>query len=433
MENNTIFALSTSPGKAGIAIIRLSGSKAFAIVKELIGSVPPPKIAKVCYLSYLDELIDQALVICFKEKNSYTGEDVAEFHVHGSNAVIKKLFNVLENDFGLSIANPGEFTRRALENGCLDLSQVESVIDLINAETEAQQKQALRVLSGSIGYKTNEWRHRLVNMLSYCEVMIDFSDEEVPGNTINEIEENLIQLLTDLEKELKNHKCSELVRDGFDIVIIGKPNVGKSSLLNYLAGKEKAIVSEHAGTTRDLIEVSIDLGGYRINFFDTAGIHKSDNPVEKIGIDKAIRKSKEAYMRIFLLENNDISDFPHIKCQPNDLQFGAKSDLQDHKLHSGISGKTGDGVDTMLENIKNKIAYETRYSSILTNERHKKIIERTISSLYLVQNEIMSDNLKIEIVAECVRASIIQLDLLIGKINVEDVLGNIFSSFCIGK
>ena len=433
MINPTIFALSTAPGKAGIAIVRVSGNKSFTVMKALVGTVLIPRKATLCYLTYLNDLIDQAIVICFKANNSYTGEDMVEFHVHGSNAVIKNLSEILGNGFGLLIANPGDFTRRALENGCLDLSQVEGILDLIRSETKAQQKQALKSLSGSIGNKSYEWRELLLNVLSYCEIMIDFSDQDVPNDTTDEIKRSLFLLLNELEKELKSYKSSELVRDGFDIVIIGKPNVGKSSLLNYLAGKEKAIVSEHAGTTRDLLELSIDLGGYRVNFFDTAGIHLSKNIIEQIGIDRAIKKSKEAFIKIFLLENNDLPDSFGLSVEPNDLLLGAKNDVQNHSRYLGVSGKTGKGVNELLEEITKKIKKQTTYSSVLINERHKKIIESTISCLCLAQNEIELENFRIEIVAECVRSAIIQLDLLVGKINVEDVLGNIFSSFCIGK
>ena len=273
----------------------------------------------------------------------------------------------------------------------------------------------------------------ILEALALTEIMIDFTDQEVPEDTCYEIDRVLRILLKNLNQELGRYKTSELVRDGFDITIIGKPNVGKSSLLNYIAGKERAIVSEVAGTTRDIIELSIDLKGYRVNFFDTAGIHETKDSIELIGIDRAKTKAKNSDMRIFLLENNDLVKNFGLEIKSDDLVFNAKSDLFNSTKKAGISGKTGDGVNKMLDIVFQKIKNKTRYNSVLINERHKNIIEITISSLTSAQEELKRTNVQIEIVAELLRSSITQLDLLIGKINVEDILGAIFSSFCIGK
>ena len=433
MVRENIFALSTGLGKAGIAIIRVSGSDALNIAKKLTGVSLIPRVATVCDLRFNQELIDQALVLFFKSGSSYTGENLVEFHIHGGAAVISHLSNVLNTSFDVSIANPGEFTRRALENGRMDISQVEGLLDLINAETKEQKKQSLRILSGQVGQKSKQWRTKILKSLSLAEIMIDFSDEDVPDSTTKEIKVLINSLVEELEYEMEASKSAALVRDGFDVTIVGQPNVGKSSLLNYLAGKEKAIVSEQAGTTRDVIELSIDLNGYRVNFYDTAGIHYSEDTLEKIGIDRALQKAATSNMRVFLLNTNDMAENFGVVIEPSDLIFCSKSDIQQHKDYGGISSTTGDGVDGMLSSISNNITKSNSYSSILTNERHRMIIERTTVLLRLVLEEVAASDVRIEIVAENLRLAIVELDFLVGKINVEDVLGDIFSSFCIGK
>ena len=433
MPKETIFALSTALGKAGIAIVRVSGSKSFDVIKKLAGVVPSPRVATLCTLKFKNDLIDRALIICFRANASYTGEDMVEFHIHGGAAVISGLLEVLSSGFYLTVANPGEFTRRALENGCMDLSQVEAVIDLINSETKEQRNQSLKMLSGIIGDKSKSWRGSILSALALVEVMIDFSDEEVPDSTVVEALLLVNMLLDELSVELDVSKSLELVRQGFDVTIIGKPNVGKSSLLNYLAGREKAIVSEEAGTTRDIIELSIDLKGFRVNFFDTAGIHASNDKVELIGIEKARKKALSSNITIFLVNPNEFAKDFGIVSKPTDMIFCAKSDVQKHLIYSGISSQTGDGVSEMLEEISTRLIKSVSYSGVLVNERHRRIITSTLGFLKLAKDELKSSELRIEIVAEHLRLAILELDFLVGKINVEDVLGDIFSSFCIGK
>ncbi len=433
MTNKTIFALSTAQGKAGIAIVRLSGSKAFQTAKQLCGSLPAPRLAMVRNLVYNGDLIDKAIVICFCAENSYSGEDMVEFQVHGSNAVLKNLSEILSIEFNLSVAEPGEFTRRALETGRIDLSQAEGILDLIESETKEQQKQSLRCINGQLADKTKDLKNLVIKGLSLVEIMIDFTDQDVPTDTIIDVISIVEKIISLLEEELKRYSSSELIRTGFDITIIGKPNVGKSSLLNYLAGREKAIVSSIAGTTRDIIELAIDLKGYRVNFFDTAGIHETKDSIERVGIDKAMNKAKDSFIRIFLLENSDTVDQFKINVEPDDLIFNAKSDLNFKSIYPGISGKTGEGVDNMLGMLSEKIKFKTVNSSILTNERHRKAIQVSVTLLYDVREELSKNHIEVEIVAEYLRAVIAQFDLLIGKVNVEDVLASIFSSFCIGK
>ena len=433
MIKETIFALSTSPGKAGIAIIRVTGSRSFKIVENLTGSVPLPRVVSLRRLKYENELIDQALLVCFKSTASYTGEDMVEFHVHGSMAVIKALSEVLSHGFNLRIADPGEFTRRALENGCMDLSQVEGLLDLINSETKEQKNQSLKVLSGAIGDKSKNWRRTILSSLALAEVMIDFSDEDVPGNTVDDILSLVNSLVGTLNMEIKGSKSLRLIRGGFDVTIIGRPNIGKSSLLNYLAGTEKAIVSEKAGTTRDIIELSIDLCGFRVNFFDTAGIHKSMDLIEQIGIDRAKAKAAQSNMRIFLINPSDVVKDFGVEIKETDIILHAKSDIGKSSVYPGISSKTGEGVQDLLKKISKNIDLSTSYSSVLINDRHIQVIRNTISCLNLVRLELKKSEVQIEIVAENLRLAIMELDFLVGKINVEDVLGDIFSSFCIGK
>ena len=433
MTNKTVFALSTSPGKSAIAVIRVSGHRAFEVVKELTGSIPPLRTVVLRSLKYNNELLDRALLICFKEKSSYTGEDMVEFHIHGSMAVINSVSEVLSVGFDLTVADPGEFTRRALENGCMDLSQVEGLLDLINSETKEQKNQSLKALSGVIGDKSSEWRRVILSALALAEVMIDFSDEDVPKNTVIDILRLVNTLIDELAFELKGSRALELIQDGFDVTIIGKPNVGKSSLLNYLAGKEKAIVSEKAGTTRDIIELSIDLKGFRVNFFDTAGIHQATDQIEKIGIERAQRQAALSNMRVFLINQNDNIEEFGVDVKKTDLVFVAKSDLKPPSEHLGISSKTGEGVPILLEEILKSIIKSTSYSGVLINKRHMKVVRSTVCCLELVRKELKDSNFQIEIVAENLRLAIVELDFLVGRINVEDVLGAIFSSFCIGK
>ena len=433
MTKDTVFALSTSPGKAAIAVIRISGSKAFEVVTKLVGSLPPPRKAVLRSIKYKNELIDKALLICFKANASYTGEDMVEFHIHGSMAVIDSLSEVLSVGFNLGVADPGEFTRRALENGCMDLSQVEGLLDLINSETKEQKNQSLSVLTGVIGDKSKGWRSTILSSLSLAEVMIDFSDEDVPESTVSSILNLVVSLVDELTGELKNSKSLELIRDGYDVVIIGKPNVGKSSLLNYLAGREKAIVSEKAGTTRDIIELGIDLKGFRVNFFDTAGIHDATDEIEMIGIERARVKASLSHMRVFLINPNDLVEDFGVVVKETDVIFCAKSDLEKQCIYPGISSKSGEGVSFLLGEISKNINKSVGYSGILINKRHKKVVKSTISCLERVCRELKSSDVQIEIVAENLRLAIMELDFLVGKINVEEVLGDIFSSFCIGK
>mgnify|MGYP001475375118 CR=1 FL=1 len=430
---DTIFALSTVPGKSGIGIIRLSGPNAFLVLKQLSGSTPTLRKAVLRKLWYKEELLDESIIICSCKGKSFTGEDTVEFHLHGSQAVIRKMLSVLGTFESLRPAEAGEFTKQALYNGCLDLSQVEGLADLLNAETESQKKQALTLLSGTLGAKVGRWRKQILKVLSLSEIMIDFSEEDVPKDTKEQIKENIWQILRELKSEVNGYRASQILRTGFNVSIIGKPNTGKSSLMNYLIGSEKSIVSEIPGTTRDVIEASVDIKGTKVNFFDTAGIRASDDVVEKKGIEKALNLAKTADLRIFLLNPGDkLEDFS-VKTNKNDLYFTAKSDIHRKQRYKGISSVTGDGIDYLIDRISYQLNNETSNASLILNERHKIAIAKTILLLESAKSYLKESSFDIEILVEDLRMAMRALDVLIGKVDVEEVLGDIFNSFCIGK
>ena len=432
-NNDTIFALSTVPGKAGIAIVRLTGPESLTVVEKLTGSTPAYRKAVLRELRYDGETVDTAIVICSALGSSYTGEEMVEFHIHGSLAIVKSLIEVLGDRLGLRNAEPGEFTKRALENDRLDLTQVEGLSNLLNAQTKAQKNQSLMLLSGRLGGKVSQWRERLLSSISLIEIMIDFSDQDVPRNTVQQVKDIVRVLKIELKLELNGYKKAAIIRDGYDVAIIGKPNVGKSSLLNFLAGTDKAIVSDQEGTTRDIIELSIDLNGYAVKFFDTAGLQDTEDEVEKIGIMKTRKRARDSNIRMFLLNPGDtIDDFKDIS-KKGDLFFCCKSDIQVYYPYDGISSKTGAGVKGMLEHIEKKLQNHASYSSVLTNERHRVAGKKTLRLMEAAERHLAMDNCQIEIVAEEIRSAIVEIDLLVGKISVEDMLGRIFSSFCIGK
>ena len=314
---DTIFALASAQGKAGVAIVRVSGPLAHDACTQLCGRGVPPRGTILRVLrDEMGEPLDQALVLSFSAPNSFTGENVVEFQTHGSIAVVTAVLDSLSKINGLRLAEPGEFTRRALENGKLDLSQVEGLADLIDAETEAQRKQAHAVLSGGLGLLAERWRKDLIRAASLIEVTIDFADEDVPVDVTPEVTTLLSGVQLDLERECKGVVIAERIRHGFEVAIVGAPNVGKSTLLNALAGREAAITSEYAGTTRDVIEVRMDLGGLPVTLLDTAGLRETTDHVEGMGISLARKRAEEADMRVFLVESDEEMD---VKMQTGDI------------------------------------------------------------------------------------------------------------------
>ncbi len=426
---DTIFALATARGKAGVAIVRLSGPQSHAVVHALAGDLPQSRRASLRTLRYQGEVLDQAIVLTFIAGESFTGEDSAEFHVHGGQAVAASLLGCLRSFGGLRLALPGEFTRRALENGRLDLSQVEGLADLVDAETEAQRRQAMRVLAGSIGKKAERWRRELIRAGALLEATIDFADEDIPQDVLPEVLALARGLLENLKLEAGGVRYAERLRDGYEVAIVGRPNSGKSTLLNMLSGREAAITSEIAGTTRDIIEVRMDLSGLPVTFLDTAGLRETGDGIERIGIDRAVERSESADLRVFLLDEQGMPGL--IEPQSEDIIVMGKGDLREDGC--GVSGKTGAGATELLESIETVLTGRLSQSGTLTRERHRIAIERAIEELDRACIELSGEGPRVEIAAELLRAATRSLDSLVGRVDVEAVLGEIFSNFCVGK
>lgn len=428
---DTIFALASAKGKAGVALVRISGPGAFAAARDLCGDLPEPRRAGLRVLRAQGIILDKALVLVFGEGQSFTGEDVVELHLHGSQAVVKAVLDALGAMTGLRMAEPGEFTRRALENGKLDLTQVEGLSDLIDAETEAQRRQAQRVLSGAIGARAAGWRKILVRVAALIEATIDFADEDVPVDVSPEVLGLIDDLIGQLSREVAAGRVAERVRAGFEVAIIGQPNVGKSTLLNMLAGRDAAITSEFAGTTRDVIEVRMDLEGLPVTLLDTAGIRETADPVEQKGIDLALRRSEAADLRLFLISS--IGEGLPIALQPGDLVVLAKSDQHGLVEVLAVSGKTGLGIDRLLAAISGELAGRLALDGVVTRHRHLVAMRGTIEALERARIEVSSGLVLAELAAAEVRRAISAMDILVGKLGVEDFLGEIFANFCIGK
>ena len=426
---DTIFALASAPGKAGISIVRLSGPLAINVAEKLTKSKLKEKQPNLRVIYDSDNhFIDQALILIFSKPCSFTGENVVEFHLHGSSAVVSSVIKLLGNFKGLRSAEAGEFTRCALENGKIDLAQVEGLADLIDAETDAQHKQAARIFNGALGEKTKEWRAKLVKAGALLVATLDFADEEVPEEVTPEVEKLINMVLSDLDKEIIGVQTAERIRSGFEVAIVGAPNLGKSTLLNYLVGRDAAITSNVSGTTRDVIEVKLDLHGLPVTILDTAGIRKSDDKVEEIGISRALERSSLSDLRIVLTEDGE---YPvGLKKRDTDIICIAKDDQGNR---GGVSGKTGAGIDRLKNNIWDILNDKAQYVGIATRERHKSSMVNAKKFLGNAVVSLRDGPEYYDITAEEIRAATSALDSLIGRIGVEDVLDEVFSSFCLGK
>lgn len=427
---DTIFALASARGKAGVSVIRLSGEFAHASVAALCASLPEPRRAVVRKLVWDGELLDEALVMLFAPGASFTGEQSAELQVHGSTAVIAAVLRALSAQPGLRLAEPGEFTRRALENGRLDLTQVEGLADLIDAETEAQRKQALRVLSGALGRRVEGWRADLIRAAALIEATIDFADEDVPVDVMPEVLALVAGLSLSLRQELAGAQAAERIRDGFEVAIVGAPNIGKSTLLNTLAGRDAAITSEIAGTTRDVIEVRMDMAGLSVTLLDTAGLRDSDDVIEKIGVQRAVARALAADLRVFLLQ--DATDDLIIAPLPGDIVLLGKADLLPMG-EGAVSGKTGAGVDALIEAITVRLADRAASAGLLIRERQRIALLRAVAALDSVQTAVAEGSALPELIAADLRLAMRALETMLGRIDVENLLDEIFASFCIGK
>ncbi|MER3355755.1 MAG: tRNA uridine-5-carboxymethylaminomethyl(34) synthesis GTPase MnmE [Hoeflea sp. D1-CHI-28] len=427
---DTIFALSTAPGKAGVAIIRVSGPGVPAAVKRLCGDVPPERKASLRVLR--DEMghrLDEALVLTFAEDHSFTGEACAEFQVHGSTAVTSALLGALGRIQGLRSAEAGEFTRRALENGKLDLAQVEGLADLIDAEMEAQRRQAMRVLAGDLGQKAEGWRVNLIRAAALLEATIDFADEEVPVDVGPEVNDLVAKVIVEIRKEIEGVGVAERIRTGFEVAIVGAPNVGKSTLLNAIAGRDAAITSEHAGTTRDVIEVRMDLAGLPVTLLDTAGLRETVDEVESIGIDRAKNRAELADLRVFLVEPGQR---PEMEPKDQDIVLTAKADLTGGSSNS-VSGKTGQGIEALVSRIGTVLSGRAAGSGLATRDRHREAMVRGLEALNAACELLPLGETSADLAAEEIRTAIRALDSLVGRIDIENVLDEIFASFCLGK
>lgn len=426
---HTIFALATARGKSGVAVIRISGPDAHDVARRLTGDLPQTghfALRKVRDPS--SAVLDEALVLRFDAPRSFTGEDTIEIQLHGSLAVIRAVERAIVQTGLARMAEPGEFTRRALMNGNLDLAQVEGLSDLIAAETEAQREQAQGLFSGKMRQFADRCRADLVRAAALIEATIDFADEEVPVDVSPEVGCLIAGVIDAIDGQIAGFAGAERLRHGFEVAIVGQPNVGKSTLLNRIAGRDIAITSEIAGTTRDVLEVRVDLGGLPVTFLDTAGLRESFDVIEQIGVARARERAKGADLRILL----DDGLTPDAEFDPGvviDLRYATKGDLTGF----GISALTGDGIDQLLADVSSALADRVSDDAIASHERHRHALERARAALGDAERAFVAASVGAEILALHLREGATALDSLIGRMDVETVLGEIFAQFCIGK
>ena len=427
---DTIFALASARGKSGVAVFRLSGPRAFEVAEAIAGPLPNPRMASLRVMrDATGGRLDSGLVTAFAKGASFTGETVVEFAVHGSLASVAAMERCLAQDHGLRLAEPGEFTRRALENGVLDLTQVEGLGDLLEAETESQRRQALRVLDGALGRLVGGWRAHLVKAAALVEVSIDFVEEDV-GNFDDQIRAELTEVADGLRGEIAGQGARERVQSGFEVALVGSVNAGKSTLLKALAGRDAAITSDIAGTTRDVIEVRMDIGGFAVTILDTAGLRETGETIEALGIARGQKRAQAADLRIILCDGPDTP--PPVDVQPGDIVVLGKADLFPD-VPDGVSGLTGHGVDSLLGRIAETLAGRVARDGVSVRRRHLQAMQAALGPLEQSIEKLRSGEYIAELVAADIRQAIGALDVLIGKVDVEDLLGDIFASFCIGK
>jgi tRNA modification GTPase len=441
----TIFALSSGRGKTGVSVIRVSGDLAkksldvFAISKPI-----KSRVAELCKLKYNGEVIDNALVLYFQNPNSFTGEDVIEFHVHGSIAVVNNILNILSNIQGYRLAEAGEFSKRAFQNGKMDLVQAEGLADLIEAETMAQAKQAMRAMEGEASKIYEDWRKRIIEIMAFIEAYIDFPDENIPADLDIQAQNKVQQIIDEIESQIKNDN-GERVRLGAVATIIGAPNVGKSSLINFLTKREVAIVSDIAGTTRDYLEAHLNIAGMPLTLIDTAGIRESADIIEQEGVRRALQKAENADFAIVMLDDRMIGlDDEKIKAfieNDNNLVILNKVDLNKTKNQKPktknyleISLKQNIGTEELIQKLSQKLEniMGNSENSIITRSRHKTSLQKSIAGLAGFISA-RKNNIPIELCAENLRSAAVAIGQITGKIGVEDILDKIFSEFCIGK
>ena len=460
-DGETIFALSSARGKAGVAIVRVSGPSALSSLQKLANLKSEPAPREALFRALADPrdsaMIDRALILPFKAPASFTGEDIVEYHLHGSPAVIDGLLSALSYFENHRMAEPGEFTRRAFENGKLDLTEAEAVADLINAETQMQKQQALLQMDGALSSLYEGWRERLIRAMAYIEAVIDFPDEDVPDSETQKVLPELAALTGEIKSHLNDNRRGERLRDGIHIAIVGAPNAGKSSLLNILARRDVAIVSPMAGTTRDVIEAHLDLGGYPVILADTAGLRPEEisedgghGSVESEGIRRALERAQNADLRLLVFDGMETTLNPHTQklrdensvivftksdlCHPESAQrlkdlAGSFAQAQDDILF--LSSTTGDGIDSLLAALTDKIKSlyaHSRETPSLTRARHRDALADCAACLQKAQSAHAP-----ELMAEDIRVAARSLGRITGRVDVEDLLDIIFRDFCIGK
>ena len=442
----TIFALSSGPGISGVAIIRVSGSGTKNVIKKLTKEdLPIPRVATTKKFKEFknNNIIDEGILLWFPAPNSYTGEDMAEIHVHGSIAVVRAILDQLSKIDDCRIAEPGEFTKIAFQNGKINLLKAESISDLISAETEIQRIQAVNMMNGKSSDKFNSLREKLLKILSNVEAKIDFPDEDLPDDVVKNIKNDSENIRSEIQKILNDQKVGERIREGFKIAIIGPANAGKSSLLNYLSNRDVAIVSEVAGTTRDVVEAHLNLDGYPVVVSDTAGIRESKDEIEKKGIKLALSRAEDSDLNIIVIEPKSTE----FTCFLNDLVTN-KAILVMNKIDLGLENineqikkykpiylslKKEKNLEDLIKAIKEKLKnkFLNPDQTLITRERHRQSLEACVNHLKNFEEKNSIEDF--DKAAEDLRLATRHLGVIVGKVDVEEILGSIFSDFCIGK
>ncbi len=442
----TIYALSSGPGISGVAVMRLSGQDTSKVIQLLTGKEPPkPRVATLRKINKINtsELIDEGLILWFPGPESYTGEDMAEIQVHGSKAVVDALHSSLSDIENCRLAEPGEFTKLAFQNGKINLLKAESIADLISSETEIQRQQAIKIMNGKSSDQFNFLREKLLKILSHVEAKIDFPEEDLPNNIIDEIKNSSDEVINKIKKILNDQKVGERIREGFKIAILGPTNAGKSSLINHLSNRDVAIVSEIAGTTRDVIETHLNIDGYPVIISDTAGIRDSQDEIEKKGIKLSLNRAEEADLKLVVVDAKslDFSDVLKGLLVENAILVINKSDLLEKNIdpeikktnHVLISIKENKNIEELILKIKNNLKnkFLTSDDILITRERHRQHLQQCLDHLNnFNQKKEIEDFDK---AAEDLRLATRHLGMIVGKVDVEEILGSIFNDFCIGK
>ena len=432
---STIYALASAPGRAGVGVVRVSGPQAGRVLAALAGTLPPPRKAVLRRLTIENEAIDEAIVLWFAAPASFTGEDCAEFHIHGGRAVREALFRFFDG-FGLKPAEPGEFSRRAVENGKLDLTRAEAIADLVDAETESQRRQALRQHDGLLADLYEGWRSALIVALARAEAAIDFSDEDLPADLEQRLRVPVQSLRAEMQRHLDDSRRGEITREGLFLTIIGAPNAGKSSLVNALARRDIAIVSEIPGTTRDILETRLDLAGYVVHVADTAGLRETSDAIESEGVRRALARAAVSDMTLLVLDGSARDPFAGLDGDAvanAALTVWNKSDLPWHAPREGmrISAKTGAGLDALLTSLAAEVRKRLerpREAAPMTRARHRENVAAAIEALSRALDQSES-----ELMAEDLRLALRAIGRLTGRVDIEELLDTVFRDFCIGK